>query len=381
MNDSTAQPLVALVRAESYEPVLLDQAVAQVLSHLGGLERFVRPGMRVLLKPNLLSAKAPERAITTHPELVAAVGRAVKSLGARVIVGDSPAGAEKGIDRLWQNCGLTAIAQRDGFTLVNFELSGSRPVVVDGETYYIAKPVLDADLVISLPKLKTHVLTLMTGGVKNTFGCIPGFRKGLYHKEAPKPQLFAKVLVDIFSAVRPALTIIDAVVAMEGDGPSSGTPRQVGLVAASEDAVALDTVMSAVMGLNPEKVHTTRFSAERGLGEGRLSHITTAGEKIQDVRAVGFKLTSNTRMELIPKFGYDLVTRFIWQLPKIDGSACSQCQACVESCPTGAMAASADSGVPILMDELCINCWCCHEICPSRAIGIEKSWLARRLRL
>lgn len=381
MNFPTSIPGVALVRAESYERESLDQAVGQALTHLGGLKRFVQPGMKVLLKPNLLSAKAPERAITTHPEFVAAVGRAVKALGARVIIGDSPAGAEKGIDRLWLNCGLTAIAQRDGFELINFEMSGSRPVTVGGQVYYIAKPVLEAGLIISLPKLKTHVLTLMTGGVKNTFGCIPGFRKGLYHKEAPKPQLFARVLVDIFSAVRPALTVMDAIVAMEGDGPSSGRPRQIGLVAASEDAVALDAVMAAVMGLNPDRVHTTRFAGERGLGESRLSHIKTLGESIQDVRAVGFKLTSNTKMELIPKFGYDFVSRFIWQRPMIDDVTCTQCQACVESCPTGAMVAVGPSDTPAFKEDLCINCWCCHEICPSKAVGIEKSWLARRLRL
>lgn len=381
MNVPISDSRVALVKAESYEGAALDQAISQALSHLGGLKRFVKPGMRVLLKPNLLSAKAPERAITTHPEFVAAVGRAVKRLGARVIIGDSPAGAEKGIDRLWQNCGLTAIAQRDGFELVNFELSGSRPVEINGQVYYIAKPVLDADIVISLPKLKTHVLTLMTGGVKNTFGCIPGFRKGLYHKEAPKPQLFARVLVDIHSAVRPALTIIDAITAMEGDGPSSGTPRTVGLVAASEDAVALDAVLSAVIGLDPNAVHTTRFSGERGLGETRLSHIAVVGERIQDVRSDGFKLTSNTKMELIPRFGYDMVSRFIWQRPLIDDAACTQCQACVESCPTGAMDSIGPNDTPVLKESLCINCWCCHEICPSKAIGIEKSWLARRLRL
>jgi len=381
VNSATTNPRVALVRAESYERESLDQAIGRALRCLGGLERFVRPGMSVLLKPNLLSAKAPERAITTDPEFVAAVGRAVKALGARVIIGDSPAGAEKGIDRLWQNCGMTAIAQRDGFELVNFELSGSRPVTIGGQVYHIAKPVLDAGLVISLPKLKTHVLTLMTGGVKNTFGCIPGFRKGLYHKEAPKPQLFARVLVDIFSAVRPALTIMDAIVAMEGDGPSSGTPRQVGLAAATEDAVALDAVMAAIVGLSPDKVHTTRFAGERGLGENRLSHIETVGMSIKDARVVGFKLTSNTKMELIPKFAYDAVSRFIWQRPKIDDVTCTQCQACVDSCPTGAMVAVGLCGTPAFNEDLCINCWCCHEICPSRAIGIEKSWLARRIGL
>lgn len=348
---------------------------------MGGLEKYVRPGMRVLLKPNLLSAKAPERAITTHPEFVAAVGRAVKALGGKVSIGDSPAGAEKGIDRLWRNCGLIEIAERDGFELVNFEQSGSRPVTVGDQTYYIAKPVLDADVVISLPKFKTHMLTILTGAVKNCFGCIPGFRKGLYHKEAPKPRLFASVLVDIFSAVRPTLSIVDAIVAMEGDGPSSGNPRHMGLVAASEDAVALDAVLAATVGLNPERVYTTLFAEERGLGMGKLSRIEVTGERLQDVRVADFALPSNRKMELIPRFVYDSVSRYIWQLPRIEDVACTQCHACVESCPTGAMVSATDHSTPTVVEQLCINCWCCHEICPSRAIGIQKSWLARRLKL
>jgi uncharacterized protein (DUF362 family)/Pyruvate/2-oxoacid:ferredoxin oxidoreductase delta subunit len=372
---------VALVKAESYDRAHLDRAIGLVVEHIGGLNQYVRPGTRVLLKPNLLSAKAPERAITTHPEFIAAVGRTVKALGGKVLIGDSPAGAEKGIDRLWRNCGLLDIAERDGFELVNFEQSGSRSVAVGNQTYYLAKPVLEADLVISLPKFKTHVLTILTGGIKNCFGCIPGFRKGLYHKEAPKPRLFASVLVDIFSAVRPTLTIVDAVVAMEGDGPSSGSPRPFGLIAASNDAVAIDAVLAAVVGLNPERVYTTRFASERGLGVAKLSRIQIEGERLQDVRITDFALPSSRKMELIPKFVYDSVSHFIWQLPHVEDSACTQCHLCVESCPTGAMISETERSTPEVIDHLCINCWCCHEICPSRAIGIQKSWLARRLRL
>lgn len=381
MSDSDSHSRVALVKAETYDRATLDHSIARALELVGGLDQYVRPGTRVLLKPNLLSAKAPERAITTHPEFVAAVGRAVKALGGKVSIGDSPAGAEKGIDRLWRNCGLIEIAERDGFDLVNFEHSGSSPVKVGDQTYYIAKPVLEAEVIISLPKFKTHVLTILTGGIKNCFGCIPGFRKGLYHKEAPKPRLFASVLVDIFSAVRPTLTIVDAIVAMEGDGPSSGSPRQCGLIAVSDDAVAVDTVLGALVGLNPERVYTTQFAAERGLGVGKLSRIQIAGERLQDVRIPDFVLPSSRKMELIPKFVYDSVSQFIWQLPQVDAEECTKCYMCVESCPTEAMIAQNEKSVPMVVDQLCINCWCCHEICPSKAIGIQKSWLARRLRL
>ena len=370
---------VSIVKAADYNPRLLEAQIEAVLAPLGGLEAFVKPGMRVLVKPNLLSAKGPDRAITTHPEFVAAIARLVRRAGAGVQVGDSPAGAKTGIQRVWDNTGLTEVSRRDDFELVCFESAGVKPVSVNGNQYYIARPVLEADLVISLPKLKTHVLTLMTGGVKNVFGVIPGFRKGLYHKEAPNPRHFAHIIVDIFSAVRPGLTIMDAIDAMEGDGPASGVRRQAGLIMASRDAVALDTVAANIIGLDPAKVHTTRYCQNRGLGMGRMELIAVRGESIDDVRIPDFKLTSNTKMELLPKFLVKVIDPFLWLRPAIAEDLCIQCGECVKSCPTNAMRRIDEDSHPYVVQEHCINCWCCHEICPVRAVEIERSWLAKRL--
>jgi uncharacterized protein (DUF362 family)/Pyruvate/2-oxoacid:ferredoxin oxidoreductase delta subunit len=369
---------VALVRAETYQPEILSDKITEALNLLGGLNRFVKPGMKVLLKPNLLSAKGPDRAITTHPEFVAAVARMVRGLGAEVRVGDSPAGAKAGIQRVWDETGLSAVAARDGLELVSFERSGTTPVMHDTRVYHVARPVLEADLVINLPKLKTHVLTLMTGGVKNTFGVIPGFRKGLYHKEAPNPRHFSRILIDIFSIVQPELTIMDGITVMDGDGPASGRVRPGGRVLASADAVALDTVAAYLIGLPSEQVHTIRYAAEAGLGIGYLDGITLKGERLDAARIADFKLTSNRTMELLPKFLMDVVGPFIWLRPKVDRELCLACGECVSSCPVNALHQPDDATAPLLNDKKCINCWCCHEICPSKAVFIDKSWLARR---
>ena len=369
---------VAVVRADSYEAHNVEQSIVRLLDLLGGLDRFVKRGMRVLIKPNLLSAKGPDRAITTHPELVATVARMVRDLGGRVLIGDSPAGAKTGIQRVWDETGYSDMARRNDLELVSFEASGTTPVAVDTRVYYVSKPALEADLIINMPKLKTHVLTLMTGAVKNMFGVIPGFRKGMYHKEAPTPRRFSRIVVDIFSTVQPELNIMDAVVAMEGDGPASGTPRTCGLLMASADAVALDTVAGHIIGLDPAKVHTTRMAADAGLGIGWLEGVAVLGESLDSVRVRDFKLTSNRAMEFIPKLAVDVISPFLWLRPKVDETKCTGCGDCVNSCPTKALQTLNGDGLPSLTKELCINCWCCHEICPADAVFIDKSWLARR---
>ncbi len=371
-------PTVSIVRSENYQPDMLEKRISRALEPLGGLGSFVKPGIRVVVKPNLLSAKGPERAITTHPEFVAAVVRMVQALGARVVVGDSPAGAKTGIQRVWDNTGLSTVAERDQFELVCFESAGVKPANVGDRTYYVSAPVMEADLVINLPKLKTHVLTLMTGAVKNNFGVIPGFRKGMYHKEAPNPRHFARILVDIFSLVHPGLSIMDGIDCMEGDGPASGSLRHLGLVLASADAVALDTVVAEIIGLEPGKVDTIRYASDAGLGVGDIGAIEVAGEKIEDLRPTGFKLPSNTGLELLPKFLVRLIDPLLWLRPKVTHDDCILCGECSKSCPTEAMRQADKGSHPYLVKELCINCWCCHEICPSKAIIIDKSWLAKR---
>ncbi len=371
------QTTVAITACDSYDAEILYPKIDFLIGLLGGLEKFVKPGQKILLKPNLLSAKEPSRAITTHPEIVAAVARKVKKIGAEVIVGDSPGGAKRGVRRVWKNTGMLDMAEREGLELVNFEASGVDKFSIDGRDYYLAKPAIEADLIISLAKLKTHVLTLMTGGVKNVFGLIPGFRKANYHKEFPKPEEFSQVIVDIFSLKTPTLTIMDAILAMEGDGPSSGTPRWANLLLASSDAVALDAVAAEIIGLNPRRVPTIRIASEAGLGIGWTEAIHVVGESLADVKIRDYKLTSNRKMELIPKFLWKLITPYFWVRPAITAETCCHCYSCVDSCPTEALKPG-ENKTPVFNYDLCINCWCCHELCTDKSVFVDQSWLAKK---
>lgn len=371
------KPTVSIQRCPGYEPGTVDAALKRILHDLGGLDRLIKPGMKVLLKPNFLSAKEPSRAITTHPEIVAAVGREVRALGANFQIGDSPGGAKRGIRRVWEKTGMMAMAHREGFELVSFESSGVERYVIEDREYYLARPATEADLIINIPKLKTHVLTLMTGAVKNLFGLIPGFRKATYHKQYPKPNQFAQVIVDILSLMPPALTIMDAVLTMEGDGPSSGQPRWTNLMLGSRDAVALDAVAAEIIGLDPGKVPTTRIASEAGLGIGWPEAVRIAGENLADVKTEDFKLTSNLTLSMIPGFLVKLIDPYVWVRPAIESNLCTKCNTCVNSCPVGALSRS-DNSVPVFDYNLCINCWCCHELCPEKSVFIDRSWLAKK---
>ncbi len=374
---SEPRPQVAIVDCPGYETSLVSQKVKESLDLIGGLEQFIKPGMNVLLKPNFLSAKEPERAITTHPEVAAAIAREVRKLGAEVTIGDSPGGAKRGVKRVWQNTGFWDMCQRESIELISFEASGVVKFETNGRTYYLAKPAIDADFVINLPKLKTHVLTLMTGAVKNMFGLIPGFRKANYHKQFPKPKDFAQVIVDILSLCPPGLTIMDAISSMEGEGPSSGQPYWTNLIISSTDPVAVDAIASEIIGLKSDRVPITKAAAEAGLGIGWPEAIDVVGKSLESAKVTDFKLTSNRMMELIPKVLVKILNPLIWVRPDIDKALCTSCNTCVTSCPVGAM--TSENGTPPMIDyNLCINCWCCHELCPENSVFIRKSWLAQK---
>jgi uncharacterized protein (DUF362 family)/Pyruvate/2-oxoacid:ferredoxin oxidoreductase delta subunit len=363
---------VSTLACDTYSLDAVRRSVADLLDPLGGMAAFVRPGMRVLLKPNLLSTAGIEKAVTTHPAVVQAVAELVRGAGATVLIGDSPAGpAELGLE-VWRTSGMAEVAAGTGATLTPFEgVVWKRHA---GQDYFIARPVLEADLVINLPKLKTHSLALYTGAVKNLFGTIPGGRKRELHLRAPGIPDFSAALVDVLELVRPALTIMDGISGQEGEGPGTrGTPRFYGCLAASADPVALDAVLSRAMGFRPGQVLHLAQAAERRLGTVSPESIQIVGDS-GALRFGRVKLPSTHWYFRAPSWIGVPVYRSARLRPSIVDGLCAGCGQCSAVCPRDAI----EPGQPPHFNlDLCVGCMCCAEICPEGAIRARRSLAAR----
>ncbi len=370
---------VAIVRCPDYEPGRVREAVGRLLDLLGGLPPGVSQGRSVLLKPNLLSARNPDRAVTTHPAVMEPLVEAVKAAGAIPSIGDSPGGALRGVERVWRNTGMQDLSERTGTPLVNFESASSVEVSGKLRSYMIARPVLDADAVINVAKMKTHVLTAYTGCIKNMFGAVPGFAKARMHSEVPRPVPFSRHIVDIYSLVQPVLHVMDGVVAMEGDGPSGGKPRRVGAILGGTDGVAIDAIAAGMMGFREGAVPMLREAQERGLGTARLSDIEVVGEDPASFDTKGFLLPKPGLLNLVPTFVVRALRPFIWVYPEMSkewGCRAEKCGLCVRSCPVSAIQMTGTG--PVVDKKTCVECLCCHEVCPHGAVRVKLSWLAER---
>jgi uncharacterized protein (DUF362 family)/ferredoxin len=320
---------VSLIRCNGYRSQDVYRAVKASVELLGGISSIVSAGQRVLIKPNLLSAKPPESGIDTHPEVVRAVIR---------------------FDKVKMIKGIP-----------------------------VAAAALEADVFISLPKFKTHCLVTLTGGVKNVFGIVPGLFKTECHKLAPNPVNFARLLVDIYSFARPHLSIVDGIVGMEGEGPgAAGTLRRINLIAGSTDAVSLDAVLARVMGLLPFDIPTTREADRRGLGIGRMGDIEVVGDDLSGFIQSDFKLPKTSIYRLVPNPLLRFPAKFLKVKPQVKLDKCTRCGLCVRSCP---MEAISEKNGEIKFDHRkCILCLCCHEFCPENAIFFKENMLVRMIR-
>jgi uncharacterized protein (DUF362 family)/NAD-dependent dihydropyrimidine dehydrogenase PreA subunit len=376
----TAASCVAVVRCASYDPHEVDAAVRRGLGLLGGAEAFTRPGERILLKPNLLLGRAPERAVTTHPSVFRSVARAFQTAGANLSYGDSPGFGKP--QAAAQRAGLTEIARELGIDLADF-VHGETVSFPEGrqnKQFTIARGVLSADGIVSLPKLKTHGLTRITGAVKNQFGCIPGPLKAEFHARLPKVDVFAPMLVDLNRLLRPRLFVMDGIVAMEGNGPQSGTPRSMNVLLLSSDPVALDATVCRLIGLDPALVPTIRHGVALGLGtQSNIEHVGDPIEALVDETFVVDRQPRPTTERL--RRSSKLARRFVVPKPVIREAKCTRCGTCVRVCPVLPKALAfrdtEKSRPPVHDYARCIRCYCCQELCPDGAIEIDTPWLGR----
>jgi len=372
---------VSIARCADYTNSDVDVALHAALSPLGGMAAFVTPGQRVLLKVNLLAKAQPERAVTTHPELVRSLIRSVKAAGGTPVVGDSPGGPNtvSMVRRVWEETGIGAVCAQEHTELVLFDDDCVRVPNPAGSLYgafTLGREVVDADVVISVPKLKTHGFMMFTGAVKNLFGCIPGLEKAQYHLKVPDRNDFGSMLVDLMLACRPALAVMDAVVGMEGDGPAGGNPRHIGALLVSADLVALDVVASAIAGLDPLEVYSNKAAARRGLGPSSADEVEIAGVPWRELAPEGFALPARDLTAMMPPWLGRRLTSWTTARPVLaDASACTRCSTCEKGCPVGAIVVGDDG--PAFDYATCIRCYCCQELCPPQIISLKVPALAR----
>ena len=371
---------VALIKCPDYDPELVFQAVRKGVDLLGGIGRFVSPAEKILLKPNLLTGAAPEKAVTTHPSLLKAMALLCRQNGARVSFGDSPGWGNP--QTVAAKSGLSAVAKKIGLEQADFHT----PVTVSfnqaliAKQLVLAKGALAADGIISLAKMKTHGFMRITGAIKNQFGCVPGLRKGEFHIKMPAAEHFAAMLVDINRYLRPRLYVMDGIVAMEGNGPGSGNPRIMKVLLFASDPVALDAVFCRLINLSPEYVPTMKPGLESGLGTYQDSEIEICGDSISDLACPDFKVVRQPAVTFDRAFPYYLKN---WIIPRpfINYERCNNCEVCTTVCPLHPKAVSRTNDrketKPSYDYRLCIRCYCCQELCPSAAIAIKTPLLGK----
>ncbi|OVE75667.1 hypothetical protein BVX97_03920 [bacterium E08(2017)] len=362
--------IVSMVKCSSYGSNL-EQAVFNLLDHIDKSNTLITSGKKVLIKPNLLTDRDPSKAVTTHPEVVRCIIRYLKKQNAEICVADSPASAVK-VQRVWQQTGFTALCEEENVPLVNLEESGSKNINSNGFSFNIATPIIDADLVINVPKVKTHTLTLLTAGVKNYYGTLPGYQKAHMHKNHSSPSDFGKFLREIYSHIPPNINLADAVVGMEGNGPSGGNPVELGFLAASTNAIALDMALCRILKINPAHVPYLNCSS------GTLDNIEIRGADPSDISPASFRLPNTLPARLFPTWLMKALDPFLWFRPSIKDS-CIACGRCIKACPAEALDIDTSIKKAVLSPDNCIGCCCCHEICPEQAIDMVQSPLIKFL--
>lgn len=370
--------VAALVRCGSYRRKEVYEALRRGISLMGGLEKYVPMNDRILVKPNMLRAKEPGSPVTVNPVVFGEFLRILREEGAeKLVYGDSPGIGSPA--HVASAAGFAKEAEEHGVSLGNFncgrEVKFSEGVFC--KKFDIAEAVLEADSIISIAKMKTHMLTRITGAVKNQLGCVYGLNKAGFHSRFPNAVEFSGMLVDLNRLLRPKLFILDGITAMEGNGPASGESKEMGFLLISDDPVFLDALFADIVRLPREYVPTIYLGEKNGLGS---SSGTLLGDETADFFDDSFEVVRRPVVDESLNFLKGAKNLFL-RRPFIDEQKCVHCGICVDACPVVGKALNFRNGdrsrPPVYDYDKCIRCYCCQEMCPKKAIGVKTPLLGR----
>ncbi len=374
---------VALLFCDSYEIENVYNNIKRGIGLLGGLHRFFDKNEKILLKPNMLFAKKPEEAVTTHPSVFEAVIKVFLDEKFTLEYGDSP-GIGNPVS-VAKKTGLLSIVEKYNIPFADFN-NGEEVFFEDGyqnKKLNLLKGAVNADAIVSISKMKTHQLTRITGAVKNQYGCVFGMEKKEYHLKLSDAKDFSKMLVDINRYLKPRLYIMDGILAMEGNGPSGGDPIYMNSILISDDPIALDSTFCRMIDLPPEFVATNFYGKEYGLGTYLDDEIEIVGDHLSDFVNKEFDVV-RTPMDELPMVKVPLfIKNLLIPRPVINHDECKKCGKCIEACPVPEKAVNftddSKKNPPEYNYSICIRCYCCQEMCPHQAIYIDRPMAGRIL--
>lgn len=372
------QNIVSIVKCDTYEEDKVLKSVRESIDLIGGITSFVKKGETILLKPNLLAGDKADKCVTTNPLIVKSLIKILKEAGVTPIVGDSPGiGSAMAVAK---KCGILQVCEDENVPLVDLK-TGTELTNKDARTFKkieVATQALEVDGIINLPKLKTHGQMYLTMAVKNLFGTVPGARKPRWHFEAgTNTDAFAEMILELFLYLRPRLNILDGIMAMEGNGPRSGSPVKVGIIMAAENGVSMDRVATEIIGANYRHSPILKIAEKRNIKAVQLKNIFIKGETIESTKVNNFllpPLVSANFTASLPPFIDKKLRKMFSSRPHVTNSECTLCNVCVEVCPADVI--TMDKIIKINYDN-CIRCYCCQEMCPHEAISVKDSILKK----
>ena len=377
---------VSIVSCSCYENDVCRRALEAVLEPLGGLG-FVRPGMRVGIKANLVSFMKPETAATTHPVLLAELVKLLRERGAEVVIGDSPGGIYTAayVKNVYRATGMYEVEKAGALLNNDFsQKSADFPEAAVARSFQYTAWLDGCDCIIDFCKLKSHGMMGMTAAAKNMFGVIPGTLKPEYHYKYPDPRDFARMLVDLDEYFKPVLSIVDGIIGMEGNGPTAGKPRYIGIVGASLSPHALDLVCAKLIGLERADVPTLEAAYERGLIPGHWTELNVFGDverhaltDFDNIRTKNDLLFKNTFKGKLGEWFGKLLQKCLSSRPRVKKDECIGCGKCGEICPASAI--TMENRLPVIDRSCCIRCFCCQEFCPKGAMKVSRPLVAKIL--